>query len=321
MTDAEIKAIERRLNLAKAHGVDVYVCPTCGGDGVYGLADDEVTCPRCLGGKQIRGIIAPQELIEKDVPALLAEVSRLRGPFTCAHDPEHAGGACSACHAEALMKIERLSDDTCDCCAGTGKPESERPCICGGTGLGSDEKIGLRKEVVSVSCDLDAVTQELADLKGKLVVGGMPTPGLICVPETGVLSDKAEIERLKAQVETEHECAGELQEGLSKQYRDSAIELDALEAKLKSANLQNKDLLHRMNVIVEAVDEFCDSTAKDVAPDVVANWKKVFSEFKTGYTEKRSPAIASPCPHDQGWVADGDRDICKRCGSRSNIPF
>lgn len=61
---------------------------------------------------------------------------------------------------------------------------------------------------------------------------------------------EAEIERLKAQVEREHECAEELKEGLSKQYRESATELDALEAKLKSANLQ-------LSVYEEALDGVC----------------------------------------------------------------
>lgn len=51
-----------------------------------------------------------------------------------------------------------------------------------------------------------------------------------------------EIERLRAQVEKEHEVAGELQEGLSKQYLESATELDALDAKLKVANLQVREI-------------------------------------------------------------------------------
>lgn len=33
---------------------------------------------------------------------LQKEVERLRGPFTCGHDPKYAGGACAVCHAKAL---------------------------------------------------------------------------------------------------------------------------------------------------------------------------------------------------------------------------
>lgn len=35
----------------------------------------------------------------------------------------------------------------CDVCAGTGKPVSGLPCICGGTGSNIDEKAGLRRKV------------------------------------------------------------------------------------------------------------------------------------------------------------------------------
>lgn len=45
----------------------------------------------------------------EDVPRLVAEIRRLRGPFTCSHPAEFAGGACAACHAIVLDKIEELS--------------------------------------------------------------------------------------------------------------------------------------------------------------------------------------------------------------------
>lgn len=57
------------------------------------------------------------------------------------------------------------------------------------------------------------------------------------------LAAEAEIVRLRFQVEKEHEVAGELQEGLRKQFGGFAAELDALDAKLKVANLQINDLL------------------------------------------------------------------------------
>lgn len=41
-----------------------------------------------------------------------------------------------------------MSDEMdCDVCAGTGKPVSGLPCICGGTGSNIDEKAGLRRKV------------------------------------------------------------------------------------------------------------------------------------------------------------------------------
>jgi hypothetical protein len=41
-----------------------------------------------------------------------------------------------------------MSDEMdCDVCAGTGKPVSGKPCICGGTGSNIDEKVGLRRRV------------------------------------------------------------------------------------------------------------------------------------------------------------------------------
>lgn len=39
-------------------------------------------------------------------------------------------------------------ENICDACAGTGKPTSRRPCMCGGTGKMSDAVCGLRAEIV-----------------------------------------------------------------------------------------------------------------------------------------------------------------------------
>lgn len=38
---------------------------------------------------------------------LKAEIKRINGPFTCAHDPSMIGGACAACHALALDALEK----------------------------------------------------------------------------------------------------------------------------------------------------------------------------------------------------------------------
>lgn len=40
------------------------------------------------------------------IETLEKEVERLKGPFTCPHSPEFAGGACAACHAQALENLD-----------------------------------------------------------------------------------------------------------------------------------------------------------------------------------------------------------------------
>lgn len=59
-----------------------------------------------------------------------------------------------------------IEEDTCDACGGTGKPVSGLPCICGGTGRGQDEKIGLRRKVF----ELEREIQELKDRLDRLLV-------------------------------------------------------------------------------------------------------------------------------------------------------
>ena len=52
------------------------------------------------------------------------------------------------------------------------------------------------------------------------------------------LHAEAEVLRLRAQVDKEHECAEELKEGLCKQFAESAKELDAKDGQIKSLVLQ-----------------------------------------------------------------------------------
>ena len=47
--------------------------------------------------------------LDEENEKLRAEVERLKGPFTCKHDPEYAGGACAACHADALCEVDALT--------------------------------------------------------------------------------------------------------------------------------------------------------------------------------------------------------------------
>ena len=46
--------------------------------------------------------------LEVENAKLKKEIARINGPFTCKHDPSFVGGACAACHAEALQKISEL---------------------------------------------------------------------------------------------------------------------------------------------------------------------------------------------------------------------
>lgn len=50
----------------------------------------------------------------------------------------------------------RMVDDTCDVCCGTGKPLSDAPCICGGTGSLQQAFYNLREFVFKLQqiCDI-----------------------------------------------------------------------------------------------------------------------------------------------------------------------
>ncbi len=58
--------------------------------------------------EQLRGEIeVERDQLREEVKKLRAEVEGLRGPFTCGHDPQWAGGACAVCHAEWIEKAEQ----------------------------------------------------------------------------------------------------------------------------------------------------------------------------------------------------------------------
>lgn len=47
------------------------------------------------------------EFLKKRLKELTGvDVDMLAGPFTCKHDPKYVGGACAACHADSLEKLE-----------------------------------------------------------------------------------------------------------------------------------------------------------------------------------------------------------------------
>lgn len=53
-------------------------------------------------------------------------------------------------------EVERLQQENmCDACAGTGKPTSERPCMCGGTGKMSDAACYLREQFVAARIEVN----------------------------------------------------------------------------------------------------------------------------------------------------------------------
>lgn len=61
-----------------------------------------------IDNSMLRRMVIMQDIggVIEEVTRLRAEVERLKGPFTCKHDPRHAGGACAACHAQALTDLE-----------------------------------------------------------------------------------------------------------------------------------------------------------------------------------------------------------------------
>lgn len=140
-----------------------------------------------------------------------------------------------------------------------------------------------------------------------------------------------EVERQKARVENEHEVAGELQEGLSKQYRAHCDELDVKDAEIAKwksaaesfmkraddaedarqvANRLNSDLERRLKICADATDEFCNALEKADGKNpetikAVAYWRQRFGEFKATLAER--PV------HE--WVESAESGtVCKKCG-------
>lgn len=54
----------------------------------------------------------------------------------------------------------------CDVCAGIGKPESGRPCICHGEGTCTAERVGLRLRVMKAEDRLAQVAKYVPCLNG-----------------------------------------------------------------------------------------------------------------------------------------------------------
>jgi hypothetical protein len=68
-----------------------------------------------------------------------------------------------------LNLLDRLETaerpDTCDCCGGSGKPVSGKPCICDGYGTAGWERVGLRKAVFDLEEKLEAAERRVAELE------------------------------------------------------------------------------------------------------------------------------------------------------------
>jgi hypothetical protein len=69
-----------------------------------------------------------------------------------------------------LNLLDRLETaerpDTCDCCGGSGKPVSGKPCICDGYGTAGWERVGLRKAVFDLEEKLEAAERRVGVLEG-----------------------------------------------------------------------------------------------------------------------------------------------------------
>jgi hypothetical protein len=74
---------------------------------------------------------------------------------------------CLPCCIDAAIKEAVKAAEMCDVCAGTGKPISGKPCICGGEGTSTAERVGLRKRIMQLEYALEAVALALCEEKGK----------------------------------------------------------------------------------------------------------------------------------------------------------
>jgi len=61
----------------------------------------------------------------------------------------------------------------CSVCAGTGKPLSDKPCICGGRGTQAAEADGLRMELVKLRMGIEKIIAERQDEDSWLVVNAL----------------------------------------------------------------------------------------------------------------------------------------------------
>jgi predicted RNase H-like nuclease (RuvC/YqgF family) len=107
----------------------------------------------------------------------------------------------------------------------------------------------------------------------------------------------AEVEYLKAQVEREHECAGELREGLSKQFADSAKELDEKDAEIKRLKI---DIAGRSEIVlIEQHEKEVALLQLRALKMALQNMVGMFGEMDTrlklgnGFTEMHQDAVRS----------------------------
>ena len=123
--------------------------------------------------------------LEAENAKLHAEVKRLKGPLTCRHDPQFAGGACAVCHAEWIQKAKGLEDhndrlrnalikiatygrvcaefETCDhpaCCDSAGAALLAMEVLKGGA-------VPIRPELLKFAEAMEVVLQE-NDYKGSV---------------------------------------------------------------------------------------------------------------------------------------------------------
>lgn len=97
-----------------AHGLCYDVRHDDGTEGCYDPTEFDI----CNGGERPQDEPQPAPAVngaqyavgQQVAPGLVViheeTLKRLQGPFTCSHPPEYAGGACAACHAELLEKLD-----------------------------------------------------------------------------------------------------------------------------------------------------------------------------------------------------------------------
>lgn len=122
-------------------------CQSCGFEGQ--VIDDtcESHCCSCYNKQR------------EEIELLRVERTRCKGPYVLIK----LDGKCIIVGKRVKEEIESLQSQLlCDACAGTGKPVSGLPCICGGSGSGADEKAGLRKELFKVQSQLTTSREQLA---------------------------------------------------------------------------------------------------------------------------------------------------------------
>jgi hypothetical protein len=101
--------------------------------------------------------------MDGEMKLLVAELRDIRQRFVFQGGSEYARAI-----ADFIEKgAESRSENICDACAGTGKPVSGLPCMCGGTGKASRAVMHLRERLIEAEFERDALRQLVSDVEWK----------------------------------------------------------------------------------------------------------------------------------------------------------